>query len=50
MKLEVITRIPKEQKHKTPLLFVHGMWHGAWCWDEFFLPFFEEAGPNTFSF
>ena len=44
MKLEVITRIPKEQKHKTPLLFVHGMWHGAWCWDEFFLPFFEEAG------
>lgn len=44
MKLEIITRVPKEQRHKTPLLFVHGMWHGAWCWDEFFLPFFAEAG------
>jgi alpha-beta hydrolase superfamily lysophospholipase len=20
------------------------MWHGAWCWDEFFLPFFAENG------
>jgi pimeloyl-ACP methyl ester carboxylesterase len=20
------------------------MWHGAWCWDEFFLPFFAEQG------
>ncbi len=44
MRLEVITRIPKEPKHKTPLLFIHGMWHGAWCWDEFFLPFFADAG------
>ena len=44
MKLETITRVPKQQTHKTPLLFVHGMWHGAWCWDEFFLPFFAEAG------
>ena len=47
MKLEVITRIPKEQKYKTPLLFVHGMWHGAWCWDEFFLPFFADAGYHV---
>lgn len=44
MKLETITRVPKNQIHKTPLLFVHGMWHGAWCWDEFFLPFFADAG------
>lgn len=44
MKLETITRVPKNQTHKTPLLFVHGMWHGAWCWDEFFLPFFADAG------
>lgn len=42
MKLETITRVPQKQTHKTPLLFVHGMWHGAWCWDEFFLPFFAE--------
>ena len=44
MKLETITRTPKTQTHKTPLLFIHGMWHGAWCWDETFLPFFAEHG------
>jgi pimeloyl-ACP methyl ester carboxylesterase len=44
MNIEIITRKPVTQTHKTPLLFVHGMWHGAWCWDEFFLPFFAEQG------
>jgi len=44
MKLETITRSPKTQTHKTPLLFVHGMWHGAWCWDVTFLPYFAEQG------
>ena len=44
MKLETITRIPENQTHQTPLLFIHGMWHGAWCWDEFFLPFFAGHG------
>lgn len=23
---------PREKRHATPLLFAHGMWHGAWCW------------------
>ncbi|MCB0946221.1 MAG: alpha/beta fold hydrolase, partial [Mycobacterium sp.] len=27
-----------------PLLFVHGAWHGAWCWDEHFLDFFADNG------
>jgi pimeloyl-ACP methyl ester carboxylesterase len=44
MNIETTTRTPKTQTHKTPLLFVHGMWHGAWCWDETFLPFFAEQG------
>jgi alpha-beta hydrolase superfamily lysophospholipase len=47
MRLETITRTPKNQTHKTPLLFVHGMWHGAWCWDEFFLPFFADNGYHV---
>lgn len=47
MKLETITHTPKKQTHKTPLLFVHGMWHGAWCWDEFFLPFFADNGYHV---
>ena len=28
-------------------LFLHGSWHGAWCWDEFFLPFFAELGYHV---
>jgi alpha-beta hydrolase superfamily lysophospholipase len=47
MKLETITRVPKNRTHPTPLLFVHGMWHGAWCWDEFFLPFFADNGYHV---
>jgi pimeloyl-ACP methyl ester carboxylesterase len=27
-----------------PLLFVHGLWHGGWCWDEHFVPWFRERG------
>jgi pimeloyl-ACP methyl ester carboxylesterase len=30
--------------HPTPLLFVHGAWHGAWCWHEHFVPYFTDAG------
>jgi pimeloyl-ACP methyl ester carboxylesterase len=44
MNLETLSRSPKTQSHSTPLLFIHGMWHEAWCWDEFFLPFFAEHG------
>jgi pimeloyl-ACP methyl ester carboxylesterase len=43
MQLEVITRTPETTPaHATPLLFVHGAWHGAWCWDEYFLPYFAQ--------
>src|SRR5687767_268125 len=44
MDIEVITREPKSQTHETPLLFVHGGWHGAWAWDEHFLPYFADHG------
>jgi pimeloyl-ACP methyl ester carboxylesterase len=27
-----------------PVLFVHGLWHGAWCWEEHFVPWFLERG------
>ena len=42
--LEVIERAPQRESDKAPLLFVHGAWHGAWCWDEYFLDFFAEKG------
>lgn len=44
MKLEFITRKPDGKAKETPLLFVHGKWHGAWCWDEHFLPYFADHG------
>lgn len=39
--LDVIDKGPREA---TPLLFVHGAFHGAWCWDEHFLDFFAARG------
>ncbi len=44
MNLELICEKPKGPAHATPLLFVHGKWHGAWCWAEHFLPYFAEHG------
>lgn len=29
---------------KPPLLFVHGAWHGAWCWEIHFTGYFEALG------
>jgi pimeloyl-ACP methyl ester carboxylesterase len=42
--LEVIDRGYCTPAHPTPLLFVHGAWHAAWCWDEHFLNFFADKG------
>jgi pimeloyl-ACP methyl ester carboxylesterase len=42
--LEVIDKGTASDQHPTPLLFVHGAFHGAWCWDEHFLDFFAARG------
>lgn len=49
MDLELIARKPQTPLHATPLLFVHGAWHGAWCWDEHFLSYFAEQGYNAYA-
>ena len=46
-RLELITRRPSEPAHPTPLLFIHGAFAGAWCWDEHFLPWFAERGYSA---
>lgn len=33
--------------HPAPLVFIHGAWHGAWCWDEHFLDFFADRGYHA---
>lgn len=47
--LELIVRQPATQTKQTPLLFIHGAWHGAWCWDEHFLTYFAEKGYATYA-
>jgi pimeloyl-ACP methyl ester carboxylesterase len=42
--LEVIDKGSVSKSHPFPLLFVHGAWHAAWCWDENFLSFFADRG------
>jgi pimeloyl-ACP methyl ester carboxylesterase len=42
--LEVIDEGTITAAHPAPLLFVHGAWHAAWCWNEHFLDFFAESG------
>lgn len=49
MKLEIISKYPHEKTHTTPLLLVHGAWHGAWCWENF-LPYFAEHGYEVHAF
>lgn len=50
MRLEIISKQPGASHgegvrlHPTPLLFIHGMFHGAWCWDVHFLDYFAGHG------
>lgn len=37
MPLEVLSASPERSIHPTPVVLVHGAWHGAWCWNEGFL-------------
>ena len=47
MELEIITQNPQTSPRTTPVLFVHGAWHGAWCWKENFLPYFAQRGYTS---
>jgi pimeloyl-ACP methyl ester carboxylesterase len=42
--LEVISRIPRRRVTPVPVLFVHGAFTGAWCWDIHFLDGFAARG------
>ena len=39
-----------EEKPKPPILFLHGSFHGAWCWQEHYIPFFVERGHPCVAF
>jgi pimeloyl-ACP methyl ester carboxylesterase len=48
MRLEVIAKKPDGNAHSTPLVFVHGAWHGAWCWEQF-QSYFAEQGYASYA-
>lgn len=49
MKLELISRRSDDKTHAPPLLFVHGAWHAAWCWQEHFIPYFAARGWDCYA-
>ena len=34
---------------RPPILFIHGGWHGAWCWEDYFMPHFAGLGYDTYA-
>jgi non-heme chloroperoxidase len=45
--LEILCRTAKEKSSKPPILFVHGAYVGAWCWEEHFLDWFAQHGYDA---
>ena len=48
MELELVAEIPETDARPTPVLFVHGAWHAAWCWERF-LPYFASRGYRSYA-
>jgi len=40
----------KQARHKGTIVFVHGAWHGKWCWDKYWTPTFKEHGYDVVTF
>lgn len=48
--LEVLSAVPSGKNVRpTPLLFVHGAYAAAWCWQEHYLRFFADAGYASYA-
>lgn len=45
--LELLSTVAAGKRHGPPLLFVHGGFHGAWCWQDRFLPWFAARGMSS---
>ena len=48
--IEVIARkAGRDGRRRAPLLFLHGAFAGAWCWDEHFLSWFAGRGYDCYA-
>lgn len=41
---EILEIFINENKEKETMVFIHGSSFGAWCWKEYFIPFFQSKG------
>jgi non-heme chloroperoxidase len=48
-RLEVRRRLPSKSEGRPPLLFVHGGYCDAWCWEPYFLPWFAARGYPAYA-
>jgi non-heme chloroperoxidase len=46
-RLEIRHALPAQKSAKPPLLFVHGGYCDAWCWEPYFLPWFAARGHEA---
>lgn len=46
---EILEVLPERPTDKPPLLFVHGVAHGAWCWQEHWMPEAAAHGWPTYA-
>ena len=46
---KVTTKNDDDSQSKPPLLFLHGSFHSAWCWEEHYFPHFEQLGYNCYA-
>lgn len=55
VKANVVTSFPSNYESssksaKPPILFLHGSFHGAWCWKEHYMSYFVEKGHACVAF
>lgn len=49
MKLELNFHPSHHRTREKSILFVHGMAHGAWCWEQNFVPYFNHLGYHCYA-
>jgi pimeloyl-ACP methyl ester carboxylesterase len=49
MRLELLAQIPASRSRAAAVLFVHGAFSAAWCWEEHFLPHFARHGYAAYA-
>jgi pimeloyl-ACP methyl ester carboxylesterase len=48
MALEILTK-KAHGTAKASIVFVHGAWHGGWCWADTFMPYFAAQGYDCYA-